>query len=186
MNTNILFLTNIICPILSGIPLFMFALYFFYAEQGLFRQRTRFFSGFLLAFSLYILCRPLQLPLGAHPWPMIINALRMILFVGLCCPLVLNEAYALCGRKSHIRLRLLLVLGGALAVLYVLLLIFSPGDSPLLFELASLKAYDYTPLSLTPPLYARELTILILMLAGTGSFGLAGYQALRTRHTSPA
>ncbi len=60
MSTNALFLANVICPLLSGIPLLCFAFYFFYADQGLFRQRARLFPVFLLVFSLFILGRPLQ------------------------------------------------------------------------------------------------------------------------------
>jgi len=187
MNANILLLTNIICPILSGIPLLMFALYFFYADQGLFRSRARLFPVFLLAFSLYILGRPLQLLLGPHPWPMIVNALRSFLFVGLCCPLVLHEARALCGRQSpQPRIPPLFLLGGALAVIYVVALIAAPSHTPIIFEFGALKAYDFTPVSLTPPLFAREITNLIQVLVGVIFFGLAGYETLRKRQTLAA
>ncbi|MBT3191641.1 MAG: helix-turn-helix domain-containing protein [Verrucomicrobia bacterium] len=182
MTTNALFLTNIICPLLSGLPLLTFAFYFFYAEQGLFRPRARLFPLFLLSFSLYILGRPLQLLLGPAPWPLIVNALRVILFVGICCPLVLHEARGLSGAEPHrTRLRPMFLVGGALTALYIFMLLVAPSDTPLLFELGSLKAFDITPRSLTPPLFAREITILIQVLAAVGFFGLAGYETLRAR-----
>ena len=182
MTTNALFLTNIICPLLSGLPLLTFAFYFFYAEQGLFRPRARLFPLFLLSFSLYILGRPLQLLLGPAPWPLIVNALRVILFVGICCPLVLHEARGLSGAEPHrARLRPMFLVGGALTSLYIFMLLVAPSDTPLLFELGPLKAFDITPRSLTPPLFAREITILIQVLAAVGFFGLAGYETLRAR-----
>ena len=187
MNTNALFLTNVICPLLSGIPLLCFAFYFFYAGQGLFRARARLFPAFLLAFSLFILGRPLQLLAGPYPWPIYINCLRAILFIGICCPLVLHEARALCGVQGRRSLlRPLLLVGGALATLNSVVLLAGPADTPLVFELGSLKAYDCTPRSLTPPLFAREVTILIQVAAGLGFFGLAGYETLKARRAVPA
>ena len=182
MNVNILVMTNILCPLLSGIPLLCFAVYFFYASQGLFRQKARLFPLFLLAFSLYILGRPVQLLVGPYPWPVIVNALRMILFAGICCPLVLHEARSLCDAQDRrTRLRPLFAIGGALAALYVVLMAVGPTYTPILFELGHLKAYDCTSTVLTPPLFAREITIMIQMLAGVGFFGLAGYETLKAR-----
>ncbi len=185
MSANALFLTNVICPLLGGIPLLCFAFYFFYAGQGLFRPRARLFPAFLLAFSLYVLGRPVQLLLGPYPWPMIVNCLRTFLFVGICGPLVLHEARCLCRAtpRRHTRLWPLLALGGALAALYtiVLALALSPAETPLVFELGALKAYENAPSHLTPPLFAREVTILIQAIAGAGFFGLAGYEALKER-----
>ena len=180
MTANALFLTNIICPLLSGIPLLCFAVYFFYAEQGLFRPRAKLFPLFLLSFSLYILGRPLQLLLGPAPWPLIVNALRVLLFIGICCPLVLHEARALsCADPRRARLRPMFAVGGALTALYIFVLLVAPSDTPLLFELGPLKAYELTPPSLTPPLFAREVTILVNLLAGVGFFGLAGHETLK-------
>ena len=180
MTTNALLLTNIICPLLSGIPLLTFAFYFFYAEQGLFRPRAKLFPLFLLSFSLYILGRPLQLLLGPAPWPQIVNALRMVLFVGICCPLVLHEARGLSGADPHrARLRPMLTVGAILTALYIFVLIAAPSETSLPFELGPLKAYEITSRSLAPPLFAREITILINLLAGVGFFGLAGYETLK-------
>ena len=182
MSPNTLFMTNIICPLLSGLPLLTFAFYFFYAEQGLFRPRAKLFPLFLLSFSLFILGRPLQLLLGPAPLPLIVNALRLILFVGICCPLVLHEARGLSGAEpDRARLRPMFTVGVSLAALYVLVLIAAPSDTPLLFELGPLKAYDWTSPSLTPPLFTREITILIQIVAGAGFFGLAGYETLKAR-----
>jgi len=187
MSTNALFLANVICPLLSGIPLLCFAFYFFYAGQGLFPARARLFPAFLLAFSLFILGRPLQLLLGPYPWPIMVNFLRVILFVSICCPLVLHEARALCGTQGRRALLWpLLVVGGALAALYSIVLLVGPADTPLVFELGSLKAYDCTPRRLTPPLFAREVTILVQAAAGLGFFGLAGYETLKARRALPA
>ena len=47
MSANAIFLANVLCPLLSGIPLLIFAFYFFYAEQGLFRQGSRLLPLFL-------------------------------------------------------------------------------------------------------------------------------------------
>ncbi len=186
MSTNALFLANVICPLLSGIPLLCFAFYFFYAGQGLFRPRARLFPVLLLAFSVYVLGRPLQLLLGPHLWPTIINCLRVAVFAGICCPLVLHEARALCGVKGRrARLWPLLVIGGALAALYSIMLIAGPADTPLVFELGALKAYDITPHSFTPPMFAREVTILTQAVAGLGFFGLAGYETLKARKALP-
>ena len=182
MTANALFLTNIICPLLSGLPLLTFAFYFFYAEQGLFRPRAKLFPLFLLSFSLYILGRPLQLLLGPVPWPQIVNSLRTILFVGICCPLVLHEARGLSGAEPHrARLRPMLTAGLSLTALYILVLIVTPSEAALIFELGPLKAYEVTMHSLTPPLFAREITILVNLLAGVGFFGLAGYETLKAR-----
>jgi len=182
MSPNALFLTNIICPLLSGLPLLTFAFYFFYAEQGLFRPRAKLFPLFLLSFSLYILGRPLQLLLGPAPWPLIVNALRMVLFAGICCPLVLHEARGLSGADPHrARLRPMFTVGVSLAALYILVLIAAPSETALIFELGPLKAYDNALRILTPPLFANEITILVNLLAGVGFFGLAGYETLKAR-----
>lgn len=137
---------------------------------------------FLLGFSLYILGRPVQLLRGPHPWPLVVNCLRPVLFTAVCCPLVLHQARALAGVEgSRARLRPLLMVGGALAAFYTIMLTVGPGDSPLAFELGTLKAHDITPRSMTPPLFAREITILIQVLAGLSFFGLAGYETLKGR-----
>jgi len=186
MSPNALFLANVICPLLSGIPLLCFAFYFFYAGQGLFVPRARLFPIFLLAFSVYVLGRPLQLLLGPHPWPTIVNCIRVTVLSAICCPLVLHEARALCGAKGHrARLRPLLLVGGVLAGLYSIAMIAGPGETPLLFELGTLKAHDIVPYRLTPPLFARETTVVIHAASGLGFFGLAGYETLNARRSLP-
>ncbi len=191
ISANASFLTNVICPLLSGIPLLVFALYFFYLGQGPFRAggRVPLFPVFLLTFGLFILGRPVQLLVGPHPWPAVVNCLRFGLFGGICGPLLLYQARTLTrAQKGRPGLRPLLALGGGLAAVYTIAMAVGtgPGDTTLVFEFGPLKAYDITPRSWTPPLFVREITMLCQLIAGLGFFGLAGYETLKAQRVLAA
>lgn len=186
MSNDLQFVTNVICPLLSGIPLLCFALYFFYASQGLFKQRTTLFPIFLLGFSLYVLGRPIQLFVGPYPWPVVVNCLRALLFLGVCCPLVLHEARALSkAPRSNHSLKKPLSIGLGLACVYMITMGVGAHATPPVFELGTLKAYDALVPSFSAPLFAREITILIQAFAGLGFFGLAGYETLSAHRRLP-
>lgn len=184
MSANVLFLTNVICPLISGIALLCFALYFFYAGEGLFLRRARFTPLFLLTFGIFVLGRPVQLLIGPSPWPLIINIIRAVLLIAISCPLVLFQARALSAPAgSHARLRLPFIVGIALTAIYTFAMLAGSTQTVPIFELGSLIAYECTPASFTPPLFARELAQVAQMVAGIGFFGLAGYETLKTRKT---
>lgn len=187
MSANAMFLTNVICPLLSGIPLLCFSLYFFYAGEGLILKRARFTPIFFLAFGIFVIGRPIQLLLGPAPWPAIVNGIRAILLIAVCCPLALCQARTLSESDvSPLRLRRPFTVGLSLAAVYMFALIAGSTETKPIFELGSLIAYDCSPAVKKPPLYLREVAQFAQMFAGIGFFGFAGYEMLAARHKSSA
>jgi two-component system, response regulator YesN len=102
------------------------------------------FWGFLL-FGSYLATRPLQILLGPHPMPLIVNCIREFIMIGLFSPAVTVAMMSLVlGNVSvpKILIRATFGLGLLIAILFVIFNIKAIGGTEVIFMMGSWPAYD--------------------------------------------
>lgn len=176
MNQNVLFLTDVFCPALAGLFFVFYGLYFLQLSQEDDDRHGRGFGYYLLFFGLFLGTRPVQLLLGPHPWPMIVNSLRVLVFCGLCGPLLLDFSLSLSNCRP--RTRRLFAAGIGLGLLYACFNLLGTVGSQVVFRLGDLTAYDTLTPAMRPPWFGREVTLLIPILAGLVFYGAASWLTL--------
>lgn len=100
--------------------------------------------GFLY-FGIYLASRPLQIFLGPHPMPLIINNIREFCMIGLFAPAVFVAMMSFVfGSEKIIKQFIYVVFGFCLllATIFVITNCFAIGGTKEIFTFGSFKAYD--------------------------------------------
>lgn len=149
MNVILLFIANILVPILAGIIYFFMAKYIKYIAplRQLVTGRITYqgaFWGFIF-FGFFLMTRPLQILLGPHPMPLIINNIREFFMIGLFAPTVFIGLMSLSLGYEKITKRFIIsifVICLFLAVTFTLVNIFAIGGSIKIFKIGCYDIYD--------------------------------------------
>jgi two-component system response regulator YesN len=184
------YILYIFLPIISGLT--FFALAGFVKYIGPIRQfaagkqtYTRAFIGFI-AFGLYLITRPVQILVGPHPMPLIINNIREFFMIGVFSPSVFLAIYGLAFGGENIKKWMYWVLYSfciIIAVIFVIVNINAIGGSEEIFRIGNYIAYDglwfknLTPYrrNLMSILFACRLIspVIILAIGATAALGRA-------------
>jgi len=142
-------IVNIFIPICAG--LIFFALARFVRYIGPIRQFTAgkqtydiAYRGFI-AFGLYLATRPLQILLGPHPMPLIINNIREFFMIGIFGPSIFLAIYGLGFGGENIKNWMKIsayVFCLVLASVFVIVNIYAIGGSEEIFRIGNYIAYD--------------------------------------------
>ena len=156
---------NIFAPFLSGLFLFILFLYFRFVENS---QSTavKYFRVFLLSFSIFLLSRPLQIFMGPHPRPLIINSLRMMLYNALTIPMVILTDFNRHFKTEKKNVGIVIGAGFLMGMIYAVFNYLTTLESQIVFTIGELVAYDNLTPSSAPPYYGREVTIGVSVVIG--------------------
>jgi hypothetical protein len=140
---------NVAVPVLAGVVYLMLARYVKHIGplRTLVTGKLTYdgaYWGFLLL-GAYLATRPLQILLGPHPAPLIVNSLREFIMIGFFGPAVTLAMLSLVlGSENLPRslIRFLLGLGLVLATMFVIVNIKAIGGSEVIFTIGGRPAYD--------------------------------------------
>jgi two-component system response regulator YesN len=96
-------------------------------------------------FGVYLITRPLQILLGPHPMPLVINSVREYCMMGLFAPAVFVAMMSLCFGADRIPKKFIIgtfALSNLLALAFLVLNAQAIGGSEVLFYIGSYPAYD--------------------------------------------
>lgn len=140
---------NVVIPLLAGLLFFAMAKY----VKQIAPLRTLVtgaltykgaFVGFLF-FGIYLASRPLQILIGPHPWPLIINNMREFCMIGIFGPAVFVAITSLVFGAENVPRKLVIImfsLGCILGVVFMVANVFGIGGSELIFKIGKIGAYD--------------------------------------------
>ncbi|MBS1209620.1 MAG: transcriptional regulator, AraC family [Proteobacteria bacterium] len=170
--------TNIVFPFLAGVFLLLCSVYFF-GMRGEATRASRNFAWFLASFALFLIGRPVQILSGEHPWPLIVNTVRIFILCVVTMPmLVITAELNKLGRFefSH---RAVLTGGVVMGLVYAVFhAIGTTGTYPM-FVFDSLTAYASTMPSFAPPWYGREVSLAVQVLIGVILFAGSAIKCLK-------
>ncbi len=188
MTTNVYIFINIVIPIITGVVFFALARYCAYIAPlrslitGELTYRAAFW-GFI-AFGIYLASRPLQILLGPHPMPLIINNIREFFMIGFFGPgiLIAEINLALSGERKLPLFWIITIFafGMILATTFCITNIFAIGGAEEIFRIGSYSAYDglwfhnmdANRAKLMSVLFAIRLTDPVIFLFVAGIFAI--------------
>src|SRR5688572_11863449 len=143
-------------------------------------------------FGAYLVTRPLQILLGPHPMPLVINEVREFCMIALFGPAVFVAMMSLCFGEVPRKLAVgIFGLGTVLGLIFVVLNAYAIGGTEIIFYIGSYPVYDGLWFKNSDPethgimgiLYAIRLLdpILLLILAGIIVFRHARHYPARKR-----
>ncbi|MFN0118015.1 MAG: hypothetical protein ACKVQC_06990 [Elusimicrobiota bacterium] len=140
---------NVVIPILSGMVYFALARYVKHIGpmRTLVTGKLTYdgaYWGFLIL-GAYLATRPLQILLGPHPMPLIINNIREFVMMGFFSPAVTVAMMSLVLGSNNIPkilVRVLFGFGLVAASIFVVVNTKAIGGSEMIFMLGDLSAYD--------------------------------------------
>jgi hypothetical protein len=178
---------NVVVPVMAGIVYFFLARYVRHIGplRTLVTGKLTYdgaFWGFLLL-GIYLATRPLQILLGPHPMPLVINCIREFVMIGLFGPAVTVAMMSLVLGSANvpkILVRGLFGLGLLIATLFVIVNIKAIGGSEVIFQMGSWPAYDGVwfhgntnqPSPLMAVLFILRLMDPVLLIFGAGTLVL--------------
>lgn len=178
---NIFF--NVGVPVLAGILYFMLARYVKHIGpmRTLVTGKLTYdgaYWGFLIL-GAYLATRPLQILMGPHPAPLIVNCIREFVMMGLFGPAVTVAMLSLVIGSANvpkILVRVLFGLGLVLATLFVVINRKAIGGSEIIFMMGSWPAHDGVwfhggpggPSGLMPLLFLIRLLDPVMLVFGAG------------------
>jgi two-component system response regulator YesN len=133
--------------------------------------------------GVYLASRPLQILLGPHPMPLIINNIREFLMIGFFGPAITAAMLSLVIGSANVPkklVRFLFGFGGVLGFVFVVTNVKAIGGSEMLFQVGSLRAYDGVwfhgntnqPSPLMAVLFILRLMDPVLLIFGAGTLVL--------------
>lgn len=140
---------NIVIPVLTGTLFFVLAWY----VKRIAPLRTLVtgdltykgaFWGFI-CFGIYFGSRPLQILLGPHPMPLIVNNIREFFLIGLFTPAVFIAMMSLVFGPDKIKkvfIKSIFIFCIALASVFVIVNVFAIGGSETIFKIGGWTAHD--------------------------------------------
>lgn len=144
-----LILANLALPICAGITFFALARYSAHiAPMRTLVTGEMTYKGAAWGFAFfgaYLITRPLQILLGPHPMPLVINSIREFCMMGLFAPAVFVAMMSLCFGSDRIPKRFVVGifgLGVMLGLAFVVLNTHAIGGSEEIFRLGNYPAYD--------------------------------------------
>jgi two-component system, response regulator YesN len=144
-----LILSNIALPLCAGMTFFALARYTSHvAPMRILVTGEKTYKGAAWGFAFfgaYLITRPLQILLGPHPMPLVINCLREFCMMALFAPAVFVAMMSLCFGSERIPRKLVVgifTMGFILGFVFVGLNARAMGGSEELFRLGKLVAYD--------------------------------------------
>ena len=149
MNITLLIIANVVVPFICGIVYFLLAKYIKYIAPmrklitGDITYKGAYW-GFIF-FGIYLMTRPLQILLGPHPMPLIINNIREFFMIGLFAPAVFIglSSFALGYKKINKKFVIVVLgIGILLAIAFSIVNIFAIGGSMEIFSVKGYPVYD--------------------------------------------
>jgi hypothetical protein len=144
-----LILANIALPICSGITFFALAKYAGHiAPMRTLVTGEMTYRGAAWGFAffgVYLVTRPLQILLGPHPMPLVINCVREFCMMALFAPAVFVAMMSLCFGAERIPRFLIwsiFGLGTVLGLIFVVLNAQAIGGAEVIFRIGNYPAYD--------------------------------------------
>ena len=144
-----LILGNLALPLCAGVTFFALARYSSHiAPMRILVTGETTYKGAAWGFAffgVYLISRPLQILLGPHPMPLVINGIREFCMMALFAPAVFVAMMSLCFGSDLIPRKLIygiFALGFALATLFVVLNVRAIGGSEEIFRLGNYPVYD--------------------------------------------
>jgi hypothetical protein len=178
---------NVAVPVLAGLVYFALARYVKHIGpmRTLVTGKLTYdgaYWGFLLL-GFYLATRPLQILLGPHPLPLIVNNIREFMMIGLFGPAVTVAMMSLVLGSSNIPkvfIRGLFGGGLVLATLFVIVNTKAIGGSEMIFMVGNWPAYDGVwfkgglngPSRLMPVLFILRLIDPVMLVFGAGTLVL--------------
>ena len=175
---------NGVVPLLAGLVFFALARYVKHIGplRTLVTGRLTYegaFWGFLLL-GFYLATRPLQILLGPHPVPLVVNNIREFMMIGLFAPAVTVAMISLVLGGADVPkmlIRFFFGLGLLSASLFVIINTKAIGGSEVIFKIGAYNAYDGvwfhgsgSPSShLMPLLFILRLIDPVMMVFGAGT-----------------
>lgn len=183
MNEFFKILLNVGVPIIAGVIYFMLARYVKHIGpmRTLVTGKLTYdgaYWGFLLL-GLYLATRPVQILLGPHPAPLLVNNVREFAMIGFFGPAVTIAMLSLVLGSSNvpkILVRGLFGIGVVLAIVFVVLNTRAIGGSEVIFMMGNWPAYDGVwfqggangPSPLMPLLFMVRLLDPVMFVFGAG------------------
>lgn len=172
--------TNILIPALAGLLLLLYFLYFAFIEDTDPLAR-RFFSIFLISFSLFLFGRPLQILAGPHPIPLVINNIHSLLFCGLTIPIMMSADFTRQKKHSPSGVLKLIIPGTLLGILYCIFNTLTTTGSEVIFTSGTFAVYDSVTPNMAAPYFGREVTNAVYITAAAALFIDSLGKILRTK-----
>ncbi len=172
---------NIIIPVLSGIFLFTYFLYFALIEESK-TSSIRYFTVFLISFCVFLFGRPVQILSGGHPSPLIINNIRSFVLSSVTIPMVILADFSRPEKDRRDRFWPLIIMGVLVGVVYTVFNTLTTTGAEVIFTIGSFNVYDSITPSHTGPFYGREVTIAIYLVLAIILFLDSLSKIQRARH----
>lgn len=165
MSVYILLLTNLILPIFSSLFIFIFFLYFIFVKPSK-TSSFRYFTVFLISFSIYLFSRSLQVLIGIFPVPLLINNFRLLLLCSVVAPMLVLTTDLL--RKNRIKYRKTIIFGVGLTlgIIYVIFNTLGTTGIYVVSQIGRLTIFDTLTPTMRSPFYGREITQIVQILVG--------------------
>lgn len=177
---------NIVMPFIAGLLYFLLANYIRYVAplRKLITGATTYkgaYWGFIF-FGIFLMTRPLQIGLGPHPMPLIVNNIREFVMIGLFGPAVFVALTSFAFGFEKIRQKMVLLvfaLGIGLATYFAVVNVQAIGGSMEVFRIGSYVFYDgrwFHPsnpnINLMPILFIIRVTdpVLVMIILGVFCF----------------
>lgn len=165
-----LILANIALPLCAGITFFGLARYTSHvAPMRILVTGETTYKGAAWGFAFfgaYLVTRPLQILMGPHPMPLVINSLREFCMMALFAPAVFVAMMSLCFGSDRIPRKLVVgifTLGFILGITFVTLNAQAMGGSIEIFRLGRYPAYDGVWFDSTDPHQEALMSIVFVL-----------------------
>lgn len=165
-----LILANIALPLCAGITFFALARYSSHiAPMRTLVTGEKTYKGAAWGFAFfgaYLASRPLQILMGPHPMPLIINCIREFCMMALFAPAVFVAMMSLCFGSERIPKKLIFGIFGigiALGILFVVLNVRAMGGTEVIFRLGTYRAYDGVWFKASDPKSQALMSILFVI-----------------------
>jgi len=149
MHDGWLIFSNLALPICAGITFFALARYvLLIAPMRTLVTGELTYKGASWGFAFfgaYLITRPLQILLGPHPMPLVINSVREYCMMGLFAPAVFVAMMSLCFGADDIPKRFIVsifALANMLAIAFLAINAQAMGGTEVIFHIGSYAAYD--------------------------------------------
>lgn len=175
-------LSNLIIPIVTGQIFLLYFVYFLISYPAK-TASYRYFMFFLIGFSLFNFGRPLQLLLGAYPWPLIIVNIRVLILCTVVSPSIMLAANVFRKTGQYFQKRDIFILSISilLGLTYVTFNTLGTKDSYLMLNVADILIQDNLTPSMNPPFFGREVTIAVQIIIGLIMLFFSSYMLLKLK-----
>lgn len=184
----LIFIANIMIPIIAGIVYFLMAAEIkrvskirkiMFGEIGYKKVQTAF-----LLFGVYFITRPLQNLIGPHPWPLIVNCIRQFFLVAVISPAILVGIFHWVPDEKDTPKSAIFAsyaIGFFMALIFILVNSIAIDGSKVLATINGMNIYDAVWFTATPHKIQLVLIHLIAQLVSPVGFLLLAAAYVRHR-----